>query len=50
MILERKKIELNSSQTKLIISGWGEEVYENSIVEKIIYLSDNLKIKEYIAF
>lgn len=50
MILERKKIELNLSQTKLIISGWGEEVYENSIVEKIIYMSDNLKVKGYLAY
>ncbi|HSR18706.1 MAG TPA: prolyl oligopeptidase family serine peptidase [Ignavibacteriaceae bacterium] len=50
MILERKKIELNSTQTKLIISGWGEDVYENTIVEKITYLSDNLKVKGYIAY
>jgi len=50
MILERKKIELNSSQTKLIISGWGEEVYENSVVEKITYLSGNLKVKGYLAY
>jgi dipeptidyl aminopeptidase/acylaminoacyl peptidase len=50
MILERKKIELNSAQTKLIVSGWGEEVYENSVVEKITYLSDNLKVKGYLAY
>ncbi|HVO75975.1 MAG TPA: prolyl oligopeptidase family serine peptidase [Ignavibacteriaceae bacterium] len=50
MILDRKKIELNSTQTKLIISGWGDEVYENSIVEKISYLSDNLKVKGYLAY
>jgi len=50
MIIERKKIELNSTQTKLIISGWGKEVYENTIVEKITYLSDNLKVKGYMAY
>lgn len=50
MIIERKKVELNSSQTRLIISGWGEEVFENTVVEKITYLSDNLKVKGYLAY
>jgi dipeptidyl aminopeptidase/acylaminoacyl peptidase len=48
--IERDKIELNDSQTKMIISGWGKDVYENTIVEKITYLSDGLKIKGYLAF
>lgn len=49
-IIEREKITLNSSQTKMIISGWGKEVIENSEVEKITYISDGLKVKGYIAY
>ncbi len=50
LIIDRKKIELNSSQTKMVISGWGEDVYNNSVVEKITYLSDGLKVKGYLAY
>jgi len=50
MIINREIIELNTAQTKMIISGWGKNVYENSIVEKITYLSDGLKVKGYIAY
>lgn len=49
-IIDREITSLNSSQTKMIISGWGEEVFENSIVERITYLSDGLKVKGYIAY
>ncbi len=49
-IFERHKIELNDSQIKMLISGWGKEVYENTIVEKITYISDGLKVKGYIAY
>ena len=49
-IIERVKIELNETQTKMLISGWGKDVFENTIVEKITYLSDGLKIKGYIAY
>jgi len=48
--IERDKIELNESQNKMLISGWGKEVYENTVVEKMTYLSDGLKIKGYIAY
>jgi len=48
--IEREKIELNETQTKMLISGWGKGVYENTIVERITYLSDNLKVKGYIAY
>jgi hypothetical protein len=34
--LERTKIELNETQTKMLISGWGKDVYENSIVTLLI--------------
>jgi dipeptidyl aminopeptidase/acylaminoacyl peptidase len=49
-IIDREKIDLNESQTKMLISGWGKDVYENTIVEKITYLSDGLKIKGYLAY
>jgi dipeptidyl aminopeptidase/acylaminoacyl peptidase len=49
-IIERAEIKLNESQTKMIISGWGNEVIKNSIVEKIAYISDGLKIKGYLAY
>jgi len=49
-ILERNEIILNETQNKLIASGWGQEVLDNTITEKITYLSDNLKVKGYIAY
>lgn len=49
-IIERKQIRLNESQTKMIISGWGEDAFQNSVVEKITYLSDDLKVKGFIAY
>ena len=48
--IEREKIELSEPQTKMLISGWGKDVYENTIVERIIYLSDGLKVKGYLAY
>ena len=50
LILNREEIKLNSTQLKMIKSGWGNEAVENSIVEKITYLSDNLKVKGYVAY
>ncbi len=49
-IIVRKKITLNNSQTKMVISGWGEESFNNSTIEKITYLSDGLKVKGFIAY
>jgi dipeptidyl aminopeptidase/acylaminoacyl peptidase len=49
LLLEREIIELNQAQTKMLISGWGEEAINNSTVEKITYLSEGLKIKGYLA-
>jgi dipeptidyl aminopeptidase/acylaminoacyl peptidase len=50
IILSRTKIELNESQKKMIASGWGQEVLDNTITEKIIYLSDGLKVMGYISY
>ncbi len=49
-IIEREEIILNESQNKMITSGWGNEILNNSIVEKMTYLSDGLKVKGYIAY
>ena len=50
LIIERNKIELNASQDSMINSGWGEGIIKNTIVEKITYLSDGLKVKGYVAY
>lgn len=34
----------------MVKSGWGEDTFQNTIVEKITYLSDGLKVKGYIAY
>jgi dipeptidyl aminopeptidase/acylaminoacyl peptidase len=60
-IIIREEIKLNETQTKMVISGWGKEVFGNSVVEKITYLSDlpagspgenagGLKVKGYLAY
>ena len=49
-IIERKEITLNESQTKLVVNGWGKDAFVNSVVEKITYLSDNLKVKGFISY
>ena len=35
---------------KMALSGWGNEAIEKSVVEKISYLSDGLKVKGYLAY
>jgi dipeptidyl aminopeptidase/acylaminoacyl peptidase len=49
-ILERNEIILNETQNKLIASGWGRDVLDKTITEKITYLSDGLKVKGYISY
>lgn len=49
-IIERKIIGLPDHQNKMIVSGWGKDVLENTVVEKITYLSDGLKVTGYIAY
>jgi len=48
-IITKDDLELSNSQLKMIKSGWGEESVENTIVQKITYESDGLKVKGYIA-
>jgi dipeptidyl aminopeptidase/acylaminoacyl peptidase len=49
-IISREKLKFNPAQQKMIISGWGEEVIKNAVVEKIIYNSDGLKVHGYLAY
>jgi dipeptidyl aminopeptidase/acylaminoacyl peptidase len=49
-ILSREEIKLNESQNKMIASGWGQDVLDNTITEKITYNSDGLKVKGYITY
>lgn len=50
MILHRQEIIPTEAQKPLLISGWGKDVIENSVVEKIIYQSDEYKVAGYIAY
>ena len=57
VILNREIISLRDSQNKMIASGWGDEVVENTVTEKITYISElpaskgsGLKVKGYIAY
>ena len=49
-ILEREEIILSDSQNKMIASGWGQEVLDHTITEKIFYSSDGLKVRGYISY
>jgi dipeptidyl aminopeptidase/acylaminoacyl peptidase len=49
-IIHREEIKLGQSHARMVISGWSEEAYANTIVEKITYLSDGLRVKGYIAY
>jgi dipeptidyl aminopeptidase/acylaminoacyl peptidase len=50
IIVERNELVLSPVQIKMIRSGWSDDVVDSTIVEKITYLSDGLKVKGYIAY
>lgn len=50
LFIKRDSLKLSQTQIKMIKSGWGENSVNNTIVEKITYLSDGLKIKGYLAY
>lgn len=50
LIIDRKRVELNSTQIKMAESGWGVDAIRNSTVEKITYMSEGLKIKGFVAY
>jgi dipeptidyl aminopeptidase/acylaminoacyl peptidase len=49
-IIEREKIKLSPSQNQMVKSGWGDKTLNDTVVEKITYDSDDLKVKGYIAY
>lgn len=50
IIISRKKIELPEKNLRMIRNGWGEEVLDNTIVEKIVYDNDGEEIDGYFAY
>ncbi|MCK9424645.1 MAG: prolyl oligopeptidase family serine peptidase [Ignavibacteriaceae bacterium] len=49
-ITERTEIPLTIQQEKMLSSGWGKDSIEKANVEKIIYLSDGLRVEGYLAY
>lgn len=49
-IIEREEVKLSKVQEKMAVSGWGEAAIHESVVEKITYESDGLKVKGYLAY
>lgn len=49
-IIDKENIKLTGMQIKMAKSGWGEEAIETTRVEKITYISDELKVKGYAAY
>lgn len=50
MILSKEEIVLPESKEKFIESGWGKDVRDGTIVNKIIYESDGLEVNGYLAY
>ncbi|MFI5406349.1 MAG: alpha/beta hydrolase family protein [Nitrososphaerales archaeon] len=50
VIIDREEIILSEAQNKMIASGWGQEILDNTVCEKITYLSDGLKVKGYLSY
>ncbi|HEX2787731.1 MAG TPA: prolyl oligopeptidase family serine peptidase [Ignavibacteria bacterium] len=50
IISSRKVIDLPEKNRNMIRSGWGDEIIDNTIVEKIVYDNDGEKIDGYLAY
>jgi dipeptidyl aminopeptidase/acylaminoacyl peptidase len=50
IIINRKLVTFEYQQEKMIISGWGESAFSETVLEKITYLSDGLKINGYVCY
>lgn len=50
LIFSRTEIKLSEVQQKMIKTGWGADSFNKSIVEKLTYLSDGLKVNGYLAY
>lgn len=49
-LLFRQEIQLSAIQQKMIASGWGSSIIQNTNVEKITYDSDGLNVTGYVAY
>ncbi|MCE1188096.1 MAG: prolyl oligopeptidase family serine peptidase [Ignavibacteria bacterium] len=49
-ILKRNEIVLPPQQEKLLERGWGKEAISEAVVERIIYLSDEIEVTGFIAY
>ncbi|MEO6693940.1 MAG: prolyl oligopeptidase family serine peptidase [Ignavibacteria bacterium] len=49
MIISQETVSLSEIQKKMVSSGWGREVLENTEVKKIIYESDGVNVNGYMA-
>lgn len=49
-IIEREEIHLADHLQKMIISGWSRQTLEDTVVESIVYISDGLRVKGYLAY
>ena len=50
MIIERKIIEFTQNQTKILKTGFGSSSIDDTVLEKIVYISDGLKVKGFAAY
>ena len=50
MIISEIDLSLSETQKKLILSGWGSKVLNETIVKKIVYQSDEYEVEGYLAF
>lgn len=50
MLLKKEEIKLNKTQEKMIKSGWGENICDETKTELVTYLSDGLKVKGYVTY
>lgn len=50
MIISEKDLSLSETQSKLILSGWGSNVLNETTLKKIIYKSDEKEVDGYFAY
>lgn len=49
MILSEEELNLSKNQLRYIISGWGNDAVNNTVVKRILYESDKIKVRGFIA-
>jgi dipeptidyl aminopeptidase/acylaminoacyl peptidase len=49
-IIFREVIELNDAQNRMVQSGWGKNALNKTVVERMTYISEGLKVNGYVAY